>query len=72
MLLCAPLPPLSPVKLSMPVFEEEGREVIPTFALLMNFFSPLTEEACYPSRQTWWRATLQSFIQAEGEESAVD
>lgn len=34
----APLPPTSPVKLSMSLFEEVESEVIPTFALLMNFF----------------------------------
>lgn len=35
----AALPPTSPVKLSISLFEEVQREVIPTFALLMNFFS---------------------------------
>lgn len=33
----SPLPPTSPVKLSMSLFEEVESEVIPTFALLMNF-----------------------------------
>lgn len=36
---CPLTPHISPVKLSMPLFEEEGREVILTFALLMIFFS---------------------------------
>lgn len=59
MLPSCPLPPASPVKLSMPLFEEEEREVIPTFAFAYDFFfflfslPPLvTEEACYQSEQT--------------------
>lgn len=38
MLPSCPLPPASPVKLSMPLFEEEEREVIPTFAFAYDFF----------------------------------
>lgn len=34
----ASLPPPSPAQLSMPLFEEEGREVIPTFFLAYDFF----------------------------------
>lgn len=53
MLPSVPLPPPFPMKLSMPLFEEEGSKVIPTFPLLVFFFSsPVTEEACYQSKQT--------------------
>lgn len=38
MLPSCPLPPASLVKLSMPLFEEEEREVIPTFAFAYDFF----------------------------------
>lgn len=71
MLPSCPLPPTSPVSPSMPLFEEEEREVIPTFASAYDFFfflfSPLvTEEACYQSEQTSGWGTLQSSIPAEG------
>lgn len=70
MLPSCPLPPTSPVWPSMPLFEEEEREAIPTFASAYDFFSlfsPLvTEEACYQSEQTSGRAWLQSSIPAEG------
>lgn len=38
MLPSVPLPPPFPMKLSMPLFEEEGSKVIPTFPLLVFFF----------------------------------
>lgn len=40
MLPCALPPPPSPAKLSMPLFEEEGREVILYLCLAYEFFSP--------------------------------
>ncbi len=38
MLPSAPPPPPTPVKLSMPLFEEEGREVYPYLCLADDFF----------------------------------
>lgn len=44
MLPSVPLPPPFLMKLSMPLFEEEGSKVIPTFPLLVFFFLPQSQK----------------------------